>query len=108
MMPSEAPTSLLNVRYGQAVDLHVERRMHEDYAAAPRAHHAFEGTGHRLGAPTPPIAGAGASPSTAPPAASTSASTSRADEAESLKTKFEVDQSRPTTSIQLRLADGTR
>ena len=54
------------------------------------------------------VAGAGASPSTAPPAASTSASTSQADEAESLKTKFEVDQSQPTTSIQLRLADGTR
>ncbi|KAL5512443.1 hypothetical protein ACEPAG_3435 [Sanghuangporus baumii] len=105
----EAPTSILNVRYGQAVDLHVDRRMHEDYVAPQRSHQVFEGAGQRLGAPTPPIVGAGASSSSAIPAASTSAgTTSRADEADSLQTKFEVDQSKPTTSIQVRLADGTR
>lgn len=43
-------------------------------------------------------------------AASTSAQVSAASSQQplSVQTKFEVDQSQPTTSIQLRLADGTR
>lgn len=33
---------------------------------------------------------------------------SRGAEAGSIQTRFEVDQTQPTTSVQVRLADGTR
>ncbi|KAJ2921919.1 hypothetical protein H1R20_g15169, partial [Candolleomyces eurysporus] len=37
-----------------------------------------------------------------------SSSTSGTGERESITTRFEVDQTLPTTSVQIRLADGTR
>ncbi|EKM77275.1 hypothetical protein AGABI1DRAFT_43901 [Agaricus bisporus var. burnettii JB137-S8] len=96
-----APISLLNVRQGQPVELRMIPRQGEMYTP-PAGVRAFRGAGQRLGAPVPQIA-SGITPPAA--AASSSASTT---ERESLTTRFEVDQSRPTTSIQLRLADGTR
>ena len=100
---SRAPPQILNVQVGQPVELRVARRTDEDYvppAAGPIQ--AFSGTGNRLGAPVPSISGTehpmpgrfdeGAGPS----------------EPQRVTTRFEVDQSQPTTSIQLRLADGTR
>lgn len=39
---------------------------------------------------------------------SASASSSGSGERPNITTKFEVDQSQPTTSVQIRLADGTR
>ncbi|PAV15026.1 SEP-domain-containing [Pyrrhoderma noxium] len=101
----QAPPALLNVRYGQPVELRVLKKVNEDYVEPERPHRAFDGTGHRLGAPTPPIGGSSASTSQA--SASTSSSTAEAD-IQSVQTKFEVDQTQPTTSIQIRLADGTR
>lgn len=80
---------------------------------APKAQGTFGGEGHRLGAPVPSTTGPAASVempgsfpvSTTTPAASGSAP---ARSAESINTRFEVDQSLPTTSVQVRLADGTR
>ena len=101
----QAPPALLNVRYGQPVELRVLKKVNEDYVEPERPHRAFDGTGHRLGAPTPPIGSSSASTSQA--SASTSSSSAEAD-IQSVQTKFEVDQTQPTTSIQIRLADGTR
>lgn len=106
-MKSQAPPALLNVRYGQPVELRVGRRIDEDYIAPERPRRAFEGTGNRLGAPTPPIASASTGEKE-PTRSAPSASSATQDDIQSVQTKFEVDQTQPTTSIQVRLADGTR
>ena len=105
---SRAPAALLNVHYGQDVELRIQRRLHEDFVEPQHARQAFQGTGHRLGAPTPPIAGAGGASTSPATATATSATTSRADEAQNLQTKFEVDYSQPTVQFRLRFADGSQ
>lgn len=100
-----APPQILNVRVGQPVELRVARRINEDYtppAAGPTR--AFSGTGNRLGAPVPPISGTG----TDQPMPGRFDERPSPSEPQRVTTRFEVDQSQPTTSIQLRLADGTR
>ncbi|KXN82359.1 UBX domain-containing protein 1 [Leucoagaricus sp. SymC.cos] len=105
-----APLHLLNVRPGQPVELRINPRQQEPYRPLPGVR-VFRGTGQRLGAPVPEItlgssSMPGSFPSTAPTAASSSSS-SGADRP-SVMTRFEVDQTKPTTSVQVRLADGTR
>jgi len=88
-----APPDILNVQVGQPVELRVARRVNEEYVPPPPR--PFGGSGNRLGAPVPEITQSmpGALPtaptSTAPPA-------------------FELDPTKPSTSVQVRLADGTR
>lgn len=102
-----APPSLLNVEVGQEVEVQVDKRIGEDYVE-PKGVKTFTGSGQRLGAPVPSVAAEGGSaampgsfPSPDAPAVSLSPR-------ESITTRFEVDQSLPTTSVQIRLADGTR
>ncbi|KAJ7076643.1 SEP-domain-containing protein [Mycena belliarum] len=90
-----APPSILNVRPGQRVDVQVTKRTDDDYV--PPKPRPFQGSGNRLGAPVP----------AARPATQAAASSSTAERA-NITTRFEVDQSLPTTSVQVRLADGTR
>ncbi|GJJ14154.1 hypothetical protein Clacol_008414 [Clathrus columnatus] len=98
-----APPQFLNVDVGQPVELRVTRRLNEDYIPPPkRPLAAFEGQGHRLGSIVPETASAEPS---IPGAFPTSSTSSRV---ESTQMKFEVDQTLPTTSVQVRLADGTR
>ncbi|KIM51697.1 hypothetical protein SCLCIDRAFT_1224257 [Scleroderma citrinum Foug A] len=109
-----APISVLNVTPGQAVEVVVSKRVSEDYVPERRPVAAFSGTGNRLGSPTPsfnPAAAAGAAmpgsfPSTNSP--SVPAAGPPVDERERIDTRFEVDQTQPTTTVQIRLADGTR
>ncbi len=105
---SRAPPSILNVLPGQPVELRVAKRTTEDYV--PPQKKAFSGAGHRLGAPVPTFTSAGSQASTMPGSfpGSSSSNTREPEERESLNTRFEVDQTKPMTSIQLRLADGTR
>lgn len=106
---SRAPPSILNVLPGQPVELRVAKRTTEDYV--PPHSKAFSGAGHRLGAPVPTFTSAGIQASTMPgsfPSSSSSSNAREPEERESLNTRFEVDQTKPMTSIQLRLADGTR
>ncbi|CAO0798978.1 unnamed protein product [Mucor circinelloides] len=89
-----APLHLLNVRHGQPVEVRVVKRIDEDYTPPPKAPpKPFEGTGNRLGSPAPytaPTPAPGAFPSSSNAIAPT------------------VDESQPTTSIQIRLADGSK
>ncbi|RCH87516.1 hypothetical protein CU098_008886, partial [Rhizopus stolonifer] len=90
-----APLSLLNVRHGQPVEVRVVKRQDEDYTPPPKAPaKPFSGTGNRLGSP--------ATFASSPPPGSFPASTNSHASAPT------VDASQPTTSIQIRLADGTR
>ncbi|KAI9357127.1 ubiquitin-related domain-containing protein [Pilaira anomala] len=91
-----APLSLLNVRHGQPVEVRVVKRQEEDYTPPPKAPpKPFEGTGNRLGSPATYVA-----PTPAPGAFPSSSSSSTAAPT--------VDESQPTTNIQIRLGDGTR
>lgn len=91
------------MQVGQPVELRVARRINEEYAPpAAGSTQTFSGAGNRLGAPVPTVSGAdGPMPGGLDEGASIS-------EPQRVTTRFEVDQSQPTTSIQLRLADGTR
>ncbi|RKP12748.1 SEP domain-containing protein [Piptocephalis cylindrospora] len=89
----EAPMDLLNVERGQPVSLGIVRRTHEAYQPSSGA--VFGGAGQRLGAPTPAVAISSSSTGV-----STSTSASPAS--------MQVDPDAPVTSIQVRLADGTR
>lgn len=94
-----APLALLNVEYGQPVDVNVEKKTDEDFKAPPKVFKPFEGSGHRLGSEIPPSQDA-----TAPLPAAPSASTSTS----SAGLSIEVDESKPVTSLQIRLASGGR
>lgn len=90
-----APLSLLNVRHGQPVEVRVVKRQDEDYTPPPKAPpKPFEGTGNRLGSPSAYVA-----PSTTPGAFPSASSSAAAPT---------VDESQPTTNIQVRLGDGSK
>lgn len=103
----------MNVSPGQQVELRVSKRTSEEYVA-PTGARVFSGSGHRLGAPVLNLtteaqanAYADAMPGSFPVTVGSS-SAAVAPPRESISTRFEVDQTLPTTSVQIRLADGTR
>lgn len=94
---------------GQRVNIRVVKRLQEDYVA-PKSR-TFGGTGQRLGGIVPGDSnrsGGSASMPGAFPAGRTAPEASSEVPKTSFLAKFEVDQSQPMTSIQIRLADGTR
>ncbi|KAJ3044200.1 hypothetical protein HDV00_002878 [Rhizophlyctis rosea] len=98
-----APTALLNVAYDQPVEVKVAHKLDEDYKPPPKKPAAaFSGSGQRLGGITTGQA------STSQSSAPTQPSSSSAPPAHVPAVQFSVDQSQPVTSIQIRLADGTR
>ncbi|KAI6024260.1 hypothetical protein EDC04DRAFT_3117190 [Pisolithus marmoratus] len=108
-----APVSVLNVRPGQLVELVVSKRVNEDYVPEKRPAKAFSGSGNRLGSPVPNFVHGASTSTTMPgsfPSASSSTATTRSPPAarERINTLFSVDQTQPTTTVQVRLADGTR
>lgn len=91
-----APLHLLNVRFGQPVQLRVEQRTNEKYQPPPPPPmKPFGGQGNRLG-------------SSAPPSGDVSRTSSRAASAPSHEPPVEVDASQPVTQLQIRLSDGQR
>lgn len=98
----------------QPVELRVTRRVGEAYVAPPKKLQAFAGTGNRLGDVIPAVSATtstptipGAFPSTSSYAVA-SPSTFDDERVQSINTRFEVDINQPNTSVQIRLADGTR
>ncbi|KAG0228197.1 hypothetical protein BGW41_003516 [Actinomortierella wolfii] len=100
----EAPLKVMNVQPGQAVDVRVARRETEDYVPPPKAPpKPFEGTGNRLGGlPSAGSPSAGTTPGSFPSSSGSNPSNVPAP------SRVEVDPSQPVTSIQIRLADGSR
>ena len=95
-----APLDLLNIHFGQQVQVHVHRRTDEKYKPPPMK--PFGGSGNRLGSPAP---ASFASSSRSQPAASSSATTTPTSAGSQ---GLEVDPDKPTTQIQIRLGDGQR
>lgn len=97
-----APTSLFGVRFGQPLEVVVNERRGEDYVPQKRATTPFEGDGHRLGNIVPDIAGT--------PAGDHNIAVQQQQENEmaAQEIKPDVDESRPVTNVQLRLANGGR
>lgn len=91
--------------------------MEESYVPPPKKLELFSGSGNRLGSPVPsssnanPAAPTGSIPGAFPGAgagAGVGGGGTTEERRESITTRFEVDLSAPNTSIQIRLADGTR
>ncbi|KAJ4001223.1 hypothetical protein F5050DRAFT_1796785 [Lentinula boryana] len=104
-----APPSLLNINPGDPVELRVSKRTDENFV--PPKPDAFSGSGHRLGAPVPEFTGASSSGGLVLPGSFTDTPpvpSSTMAEPTSVNARFEVDQSKPMTSVQIRLTDGTR
>lgn len=87
ILAGHAPPTLLDVKYGQQVDLQVTNKGDQDYQS--RTESRFQGSGHRLGAvgsPTP------------------------IQQQNSSSTRYisSLNQNLPTTQLQIRLLDGSR
>lgn len=70
----------------------------EKYAEQPKSFKAFVGSGRSLGAPS----------SSSSSSSSSTVTSSSSSSSSSVPIKFEVDPNKPTTSLQIRLADGGR
>ncbi|XP_055315280.1 NSFL1 cofactor p47 [Sitodiplosis mosellana] len=87
---------------GNMVPVNMEDHRHEDYKISKIK--PFSGKGHTLGSPTPNI-----NDSSSTSIASAPQSAGKTEENEKLANEnLNVDASQPTTSIQIRLADGSR
>lgn len=91
------------------MEIRVAKRIQEDYVA-PKSK-TFGGAGQRLGGVVPGDSDNSGGSTSMPgsfPAGRTAAREPSEAQKPSFISKFEVDQSQPMTSIQIRLADGTR
>ncbi|KAH0840538.1 hypothetical protein AYO21_03872 [Fonsecaea monophora] len=95
-----APLNIMNVQPGQEVD--VEIKQHEEkYVKPKKKYRPFEGSGQRLGSPTPGVPsmpGSFTSETTAPASAAPSAA----------PPTTEVDESKPIVTLRISLGSGTR
>jgi len=89
------------------VELRVTKRTEEDYVPAAGSQ-VFSGTGFRLGAVVPDVSSSSSAAMPGNLPSTSSGAPSASVEPDRINAKFEVDQTQPTTSIQIRLADGTR
>jgi UBX domain-containing protein 1 len=102
-----APLRLLNIRFGQKVDLQVENKKTEKYKPpTPPPMKPFGGQGNRLGTQVPAMAGAPSTTAASATVAVSAAPATNTPDPSSLT--FQVDSSQPTTQIQIRLSDGQR
>nr|XP_054757628.1 NSFL1 cofactor p47-like [Lytechinus pictus] len=100
IMKGEIPNELLQLGKGGEVSLDLEDHRNEEFTQPKKTVKAFTGRGVMLGSPTPTMTTGGASTQ---PSGTPSQSSSAAPAA-----SIDVDPSQPTTTLQLRLADGTR
>ncbi|CCH45187.1 NSFL1 cofactor p47 [Wickerhamomyces ciferrii] len=92
-----APLALLDVEYGQNVDVNVIKKLDEEYKPPKRKIGGFHGSGQRLGSPV--------STDYQPPAPQAQAPTTTESKQEPSQPK---DEGSGDTQVQIRLADGRR
>lgn len=90
----EIPRELVQQARGAEVSLNMEDHRHEQFVAPRRGKMAFVGEGHRLGSVTPNVV-------------RPSASVQQNSE-QTAQQAIPVDESQPSTTIQIRLSDGSR
>ncbi|KAI3652595.1 hypothetical protein MP228_002020 [Amoeboaphelidium protococcarum] len=100
ILSGRAPLHLFNVQPGQRAVVKVEEKRDQMYVPPKRSVKAFSGTGNRLGSVVPQDSSSPSSSQQKPPAQQQSSSSS--------SFTLKIDDSKPVTSIQIRLADGTR
>lgn len=106
---SRAPLSILNVKFGQPVELRVAQRQSEPYQPPPKQPaKPFSGAGNRLGSPAPDGITHASSASTAMPGGFSNVPAPATAVPPLGDVKMQVDESKPTTNVQVRLADGTK
>ncbi|XP_011527602.1 NSFL1 cofactor p47 isoform X1 [Homo sapiens] len=91
----EVPAELRRLAHGGQVNLDMEDHRDEDFVKPKGAFKAFTGEGQKLG-------------STAPQVLSTSSPAQQAENEAKASSSILIDESEPTTNIQIRLADGGR
>lgn len=91
----QVPLELLRQARGGEVDLQMEDHRGEDFVPPKVKPKAFTGAGHMLGSPAPTVVDA-------PSAADSEKNESAA------KNSVSINESLPTTNIQIRLGDGSR
>ncbi|KAL3842391.1 hypothetical protein ACJMK2_020411 [Sinanodonta woodiana] len=107
----EVPKELLRQARGGEVNLNMEDHRNEDFVRPKVPIRAFAGEGHMLGSPVPHMV---TKESAVPPASVTAINmgTKRSAVASATVTSRElsvhIDESKPTTTLQIRLADGSR
>nr|CAD7394171.1 unnamed protein product [Timema cristinae] len=94
----EIPTELVRESHGSEVHLNMEDHRHEDFVTPKNKLNAFGGKGHVLGSPAPATVGA----------VKPTDDKDRTANEEQAKDSLNVDKALPTTTIQIRLADGSR
>ncbi|XP_046367672.1 NSFL1 cofactor p47-like [Haliotis rufescens] len=94
----EVPRELIRLAKGGEVNLNMEDHRNEEYVKPKVPVRAFTGAGRMLGSPVPNLA-------SKPPEA---AGASAVNDNTAQQAAVAVDTSKPTTSIQIRLADGSR
>ncbi|XP_037068246.1 NSFL1 cofactor p47-like [Pollicipes pollicipes] len=102
----QVPLELIREAQGGEVHLDMEDHRHEDYEKPKAKPKPFSGRGHVLGSPAPAVVGAPA-PAASAAAAAASAGDPAASEA-AARAALGLDEAQPTTSVQVRLADGSR
>ncbi|XP_036085457.1 NSFL1 cofactor p47 isoform X1 [Rousettus aegyptiacus] len=91
----EVPAELRRLAHGGQVNLDMEDHRDEDFVKPKGAFKAFTGEGQKLG-------------STAPQVLNTSSPAQQAENEAKASSSIAIDESQPTTNIQIRLADGGR
>lgn len=99
-----APLRIMNVLPGQEVDVEIKEHK-EQYVKPKKKYKPFEGSGNRLGSPTPSAGGVQSMPGAfeaSTPAPATAPATATAQPASSF------DESQPTITLRVSLGSGTR
>uniref|UniRef100_A0A7N5JTV4 NSFL1 cofactor p47 n=1 Tax=Ailuropoda melanoleuca TaxID=9646 RepID=A0A7N5JTV4_AILME len=91
----EVPAELRRLAHGGQVNLDMEDHRDEDFVKPKGTFKAFTGEGQKLG-------------STAPQVLNTSSPAQQAENEAKASSSVSIDESQPTTNIQIRLADGGR
>jgi len=97
----EVPAELRARAQGGEVHVTMEDKREEEYVKPKQKMQAFSGVGNMLGSPTPNVTGGSSSTSAD---IGPSASATRVPS----QPVFKIDESQPVTTLQIRLADGTR
>ncbi|XP_039446848.1 NSFL1 cofactor p47-like [Culex pipiens pallens] len=103
IMRGEIPAELRS-KGPTMIHLDLKDNRHEDYVKRSAPFRAFGGSGQTLGSPAPNVVQSGSSG--APATAATTGD--NAENEKSAAAELAVDDAQPTTTLQIRLADGSR